>query len=71
MCRSDAAGSRDCRPGRCAVPRALTGAPPAGGEPSAEELAKQLANPVASLVSVPFQSNWEFGVEPDRRRATS
>jgi hypothetical protein len=29
---------------------------------SADELAKQTQNPVASLISVPFQDNWDFGL---------
>jgi hypothetical protein len=33
-----------------------------GAAPSADELAKQLANPVASLTSVPFQLNWDTGI---------
>jgi hypothetical protein len=32
---------------------------------SSADLARELSNPVASLVSVPFQFNWEQGVGPD------
>ena len=28
------------------------------------ELAKKLQNPVANLISVPLQSNWDFGIGP-------
>ncbi|SHK10311.1 hypothetical protein SAMN02745181_3266 [Rubritalea squalenifaciens DSM 18772] len=39
-------------------------APSAGGT-SADELAKQLSNPVSSLISLPFQNNFDFGAGDD------
>ncbi len=33
----------------------------AGGTDEAAELAKKLQNPIASLISAPIQSNWDFG----------
>jgi hypothetical protein len=36
-----------------------------GGEEDKDaELAKKLQNPVADLISVPFQNNWDFGIGP-------
>jgi hypothetical protein len=31
----------------------------------AAKLAKKLQNPVASLISVPIQNNWDFGIGPE------
>ena len=40
-------------------------APATVGAPGAAELAQKLSNPVASLISVPFQLNWDEGLGPD------
>lgn len=42
-----------------------TEAPTAPAPDDAESLAKKLSNPVASLVSVPFQINEDFGIGPN------
>ncbi len=36
--------------------------PPSAAAQSANELAKQTQNPVANLISVPLQGNWDFGL---------
>jgi hypothetical protein len=40
------------------------GQAPAAGE-DASELAKKLSSPVAALISVPLQSNFDFGLGPN------
>lgn len=44
---------------------ATSQAQPSAGD--AAELAKKSQNPVSDLISVPFQSNWNYGVGPERR----
>ena len=41
-----------------------SGAAPSDGQAHAAELAKKLQNPVADLISVPLQNNWDFGIGP-------
>ena len=41
-----------------------SGAAPSDGQANAAELAKKLQNPIADLISVPFQNNWDFGIGP-------
>ncbi len=47
-----------------AVLALLMAAPLWAAEESTEELAKKTQNPVADLISVPFQNNFNFGVGP-------
>jgi hypothetical protein len=50
----------------CCISRALAqGQPNAAAGGDAENVAKQLANPIANLVSIPLQFNWEEGVGPN------
>lgn len=49
----------------CVVTCVIIAAPAAAQEGDSEELAKKLANPIASLISVPFQFNYDRGIGPE------
>ena len=40
----------------------LAAVAPAHAQSDSGELAKKLQNPIADLISVPLQSNWDFGI---------
>lgn len=42
-------------------------APASGDSESATDLAKKTQNPVADLISVPFQNNFNFNTGPEKR----
>ena len=45
-----------------ALPVFAENASPEDDKAAAAELAKKLQNPVANLISVPIQNNWDFGI---------
>ena len=50
-----------------ATPRVRTGLPPASSAPDENaSLAEKLQNPIADLISLPFQSNTNFNVGPNK-----
>ncbi|MEN9686578.1 MAG: hypothetical protein RLZZ28_2364 [Bacteroidota bacterium] len=49
----------------CVYSSAIAQEPKAPPKNDAAELAKKLANPVASLISVPFQNNTDLGIGPN------
>jgi hypothetical protein len=50
--------------GMAAVLVVLTAVPGRAQTSNEAELAKKLQNPVADLISVPLQNNWDFGIGP-------
>lgn len=59
VCALAIAGYGGSAPAQTSAP-AETNAPAQADD--AAELAKKLQNPIASLISVPFQNNWDFGI---------
>ncbi len=51
----------------CLAAAASLAAAPVLAQASGDDLAKKLSNPVASLISVPLQSNLDSGIGPDRK----
>ena len=49
---------------RCGLIVPVRAAEPVAAGDAAAELAKNLSNPVAALISVPFQNNFDFGAGP-------